>query len=406
MHSVLRMQRLSRLSEALSELENELDLERLVTSALAQVFAPASATELYLMGETSLHRGHVACSMSSVLARLRGRPFDDEARAEAVLRAPHLFGREPDQSRGCVMSMPIILRGELMGVIVVERPIDALDLTFADLEILSGVAGQIGFALIGLRRSQSTRRRMRIAEDLRQAREVQRKLLPTLPPSVGPLRVAAAYRPAFEVGGDFYDLVEGPSGETVVVIGDVSGTGVAAALIMSRISSEFRRLAHEGTPPAEILAELDRSLRSTALESGFVTAAVLLLDVSGCELRFASAGHLPLLVRRADREVDLFGRKSGVPLGVLEGQTWVEERIALAPGDLMLLTTDGALEAIDPEAGMKGLLRLGKLLRESTPDVDTVAAHVLEAVVRAEGRADDVTVLALQVVSPGSDLDA
>lgn len=405
MHSVLRMQRLARLSESLSELENELGVERLVTSALAQVFAPVAATELYRMGETSLHRGHEACSMSAVLARVRGRAVDDERRAEAVLRAPHLFGREPDQSRGCVMSMPIILRGELMGVIVVERPLDAPDLTFADLEILSGVAGQVGFALIGLRRSQSTRRRMRIAEDLRQAREVQRKLLPTLPPSVGPLRVAAAYRPAFEVGGDFYDLVEGPSGETVVVVGDVSGSGVAAALIMSRMSADFRRLAHEGTWPARILAELDRALRETGLENGFVTAAVLRLDATGRDLRFASAGHVPLLVRRADREVDLFGRKSGVPLGVLEGQAWDEEHIALGPGDLLLLTTDGALEAIDPEAGVKGLLRLGKLLRESTPDVDTVAAHVLEAVLRAEGRADDVTVLALQVVPEPRDVD-
>lgn len=400
MHSVLRMQRLSRLSEALSELGDELGLERLVIAALEQVFAPVARVELYLMGETALHLGHVAFSMSAVFARLRGRAFDDEARAAAVLRAPHLFGREPELARGCVMSMPIVLRGELMGVILVERPIDAPDLTFADLEILSGVAGQVGFALIGLRRSQSTRRRLRLAEDLRQAREVQRKLLPTLPPSVGPLRVAAAYRPAFEVGGDFYDLVAGPDGETVVVIGDVSGTGVTAALIMSRISSDFRRLAHDGTPPAAILAELDRSLRSTALENGFVTAACLRFDATGRALRFASAGHVPLLIRRADREVDLFGRRSGVPLGVLEGQAWVEEQIELAEGDLILLTTDGALEAIDPEAGMKGLRRLGKLLRESTPDVDTVAARVLEAVVRAEGRADDVTVLALQVVPP------
>lgn len=396
MHPVLRMQRLSRLSQALSELDSEGELERYVVAALFEVFAPVARINLFLSFGEQMGAAGAMYSMSAVLARLRAPRGEDESAAAAVLRAPHLFARDPRDVRGSLMSMPIIMRGEFVGLIVVERAPSGPPLTFSDLEALSGVGGQVGFALLNLRRHMSTRR-MRLAEDLRQAREVQHRLLPTLPPQVGPLRVAAAYRPAFEVGGDFYDLVLGESGATHVVIGDVAGSGVAAALIMARISSDFRRLARADTSPAAILAELDLSISESKLEHAFVTATCLRFDRTGRVLHVASAGHLPLMLRRGERGIELHGRNSGVPLGVLQGQQWVEERLELDVGDILLLTTDGALEAIDPEAGVKGLLRLAKLLREAPRDVEAVAAHVLEAVVRAEGRSDDVAVLSLQV---------
>src|SRR5258706_2315111 len=153
-----------------------------------------------------------------------------------------------------------------------------------------------------------------LQRDLEAARRIQRSFLPSLPPTVGGFRVAAEYRPAFDVGGDFYDVCSRRAGHLRAVIGDVSGKGVSAALFMSRVSSEVRRLAPAVNSPRRLLEELNRRFGDDG-DDTFVTAASVELDAASRRIIIANAGHVVPLVRRASGSVlPLGGRVSGPPI--------------------------------------------------------------------------------------------
>jgi phosphoserine phosphatase RsbU/P len=281
--------------------------------------------------------------------------------------------------------------------VVVERGVGVPEFGFHDLETLSGIAGQAAIALWHARR-RLTARRLRIAEDLQQAREIQRGFLPSLPPTMGRLRVASAYRPAFAVGGDFFDVVEAPDGAITIIVGDVAGSGVAAALLMSRISSDVRRLARDGRQPAEILEEISRTLHESAPDHGFVTASCLRVDITARTALLATAAHLPLLLRRANKRVELHRGQAGLPLGIVAGERWPEVALPLEIGDVLILCTDGVVEALSHEASPAGVLKLASIVKDAPLPVDKLAATVLAAIDSSErAHIDDLTLLVLEV---------
>ncbi|MBI2392723.1 MAG: SpoIIE family protein phosphatase [Deltaproteobacteria bacterium] len=398
---LVRLRTLSRLASELGELDSEWEIERAVVTALGEVFAPTRAVELFLAVEgvdelLSTADGRGATDLVTRLGT--GGPGTPLRAAVAQLRAPHLRGADPRAGRGSIMSAPMIVRGSVVGVLVVQRRVDAPDLWLRDLETLCAVAGQVGLALFHVRRNL-TARRIRLAEDLEQARVVQRGFLPSLPPAIGNLRVATAYRPAFTVGGDFYDLVSVGEGRTMVVVGDVAGSGVAAALLASRISSAFRTLARDGHAPSQILAKLHVAVEESAPDSGFVTAVCLAIDSATGVVAVASAGHLPVLVRDMRGEVRLHGLDSGVPLGVPCADEYAEERFDLAWGDVLVLTTDGVVEALEDHETPHAMRVLSEIVSSAQARPRAVNRAILAALDAAPERlrADDVTVLTLQL---------
>jgi serine phosphatase RsbU (regulator of sigma subunit) len=232
-------------------------------------------------------------------------------------------------------------------------------------------------------------RRMR--SDLAMARKIQRRLLPELPQHIGGLKVAAEYRPAFEVGGDFYDLVPTRDGDVVAVMGDVSGKGVAAALIMAHVTAEFRRAVETQETPGKLLAELNRALVGVG-DDTFVTTVCLRFDATRRQLAIANAGHLPPIVRRRSGETFMIGENTGAPLAMFLHEDYPIEHVQLDEGDVVIMMTDGVTEPADLD-----LPRVREIVASAPHCPTEICRRLLERARRGIRRADDLAMLALQV---------
>ena len=305
-----------------------------------------------------------------------------------------------DGVRGPMMSAPVLEGVTLLGLIVVEAEQGAEDFTEEDHDALAGVAAQISMAIQQLRTVTRQRRSQRMQRDLEAARRIQRSFLPALPTSVNGFHVATEYRPAYDVGGDFYDVITTGPGQLVAVIGDVAGKGVAGALMMSRISSEIRRLVGANTmAPREILTELNESFSALGVDDSFVTAACVKLDKSTRRLTVANAGHVLPLVRRASGAVMPLGRASGPPVGMLPAQSYADDVFPLDVGDIVLLMTDGVLDALHRDDDQLGLWSIIDLLAKAPRDLDEINRRIVALVQQRTGGSspDDLTLLGLEV---------
>jgi phosphoserine phosphatase RsbU/P len=239
------------------------------------------------------------------------------------------------------------------------------------------------------------------------AAEIQQDFLPiTLPPSEG-FSIAAKNIPAKEVGGDFYDVIPpaelpGQGQKTAVLIADVSGKGVPAALFMALSQTVIRVLARSHTSPAGMITEANEIISTRSKSGMFVTLFYGVLDPGTRTLAFINAGHNPPLHFRAGKETaeELFA--SGPALGITDTGRFREYRVPLAAGDIILLYTDGISEALNPDGEEFGISRLADTVREQglgTPQeiVDAVVSRVT-AFAGSEPQADDITILVVKVL--------
>jgi serine phosphatase RsbU (regulator of sigma subunit) len=255
-------------------------------------------------------------------------------------------------------------------------------------------------------------RAARIAEEQRQAhelaiaRQIQQSMLPSplREPLDGRYAIAATLRPAREVGGDLYDFFLLDDRRLVFAIGDVADKGVGAALLMARVTGLFRAIAHGGTGPDGILRELDIRLSEGNDACMFVTAACGQLDGESGELLYASAGHERPLLRRADGTTTVLALEGGPALGLDMQAPFPLWSVRLAPGDALVLCTDGVTETFDAEGVPFGLEGLRRVVADTPADaLGTLPQRLIEALERfAEGGGprDDLAVLAVQYQSP------
>jgi sigma-B regulation protein RsbU (phosphoserine phosphatase) len=202
------------------------------------------------------------------------------------------------------------------------------------------------------------------------------------------------------VGGDLYDFVEVAGDRLVVIIGDVSGKGVPAALLMARLISEFRTAASRSASPTAILEDLNAGLASHPLRGMFVTATCLVLEAESGRVAYADAGHLPALwYHRETGAVELREGDGGPPLGIVLGSRYPEQELHLGPGDTLLLYTDGVLEARAEAGPPFGMNRTVQVMRSHLPATRDLVEDVLGAVRSHAGGAplpDDVTLVAIR----------
>jgi hypothetical protein len=210
------------------------------------------------------------------------------------------------------------------------------------------------------------------------AREVQQRLVPAALPQLDRIRFEAAYLPAQEVGGDFYQILPQNDGSTLIVIGDVSGKGLKAAMTGALVLGGLRSLAREGYSPRQILTRLNDQLAS-APDGGFVTCLCARIDAEGT-LTLANAGHLSPY--RNGEEVPL---ESGLPLGIAPDAEYAENTIQLDPGNTLTFLSDGVVEAQSPTGELFGFDR--------TAAISTQSAEAIAQAAHAFGQEDDITVL-------------
>jgi PAS domain S-box-containing protein len=211
------------------------------------------------------------------------------------------------------------------------------------------------------KQQQEAQERERIEQELQVARLIQQTLLPKSLPGLAGYDMAAYYQPAREVGGDFYDFLELEDGRLGLIVGDVSGKGVPAALVMAITRTMLHAAYRLGSPaPGEILHQVNNILHPDIPPNMFVTYLVALLDSRVGRLQYANAGHdLPYL-RHAEGVSEL--RATGMPLGLMPNMSYEQKEIALKPGESILLYSDGLVEAHDPRREMFGFPRMQGLV--------------------------------------------
>ena len=238
-------------------------------------------------------------------------------------------------------------------------------------------------------------------ELLEYASLVQKGFLPQEPPQTPGFEFAAQTFPAIEVGGDFYDFIKVGENRLGLLLGDVSGKGVSAALFMARLVSDFRYLSLLDPNPASVMNRLNGLLCERAKKGMFATAINMLLDTQSKTLAFSNAGHHPLGIRDQNGEMALQKQVGGVPLGILPDTVYHSFEISLQPGQLVFLYTDGALEPVNDNKEHFGEARLFDLVTEFKGHPKNLVIDIkteIDKFTRSSKQFDDLTVMAFNVL--------
>jgi serine phosphatase RsbU (regulator of sigma subunit)/predicted ester cyclase len=248
-------------------------------------------------------------------------------------------------------------------------------------------------------RAAEVRERERIEQELQVARRIQQELLPETIPELQGWRIAAYYGPAREVGGDFYDFLEFPDGRLGLVVGDATGHGMPAALVMATTRGMLRAVVQSLESPGEVLARVNEALVADIPPSTFVTCFYSVLDPESGRLVYANAGHDLPCCRRQDGQVDEL-RARGMPLGLMTSMSYEEKEATLETGDSTLFYSDGLVEAHNPQREMFGVPRLRKLVAEHDAEEGSLAGFLMDELRSFTGdeweQEDDITLLTLR----------
>ena len=260
-------------------------------------------------------------------------------------------------------------------------------LTFDGIATIVAVSlGYTGFIYVFIsegRRYLRTRTEIATLEgEMAAAREVQRLMVPEHPPQIGGYSIESVYHPAAEVGGDFFQVIPLSRDRALVVIGDVSGKGLRAAMIVSMIVGTLRTVSAFTEEPDRILNELNRHLCGH-MQEGFATCLVVRLEGQG-RLTLANAGHLPPYVNGTE-----FALPGSLPLGLDASAAYEQVSLEMAPGDTVVLLTDGIAEAQNALRELFSFERVGSMLQEGA------TAKTVADAAQLHGQNDDVTILRL-----------
>lgn len=309
----------------------------------------------------------------------------------ALPGAQHLFG------------VPIVSDGQSRGILVVgdkESRKGVGPFRPEDRRTLELLANQAAIALDNAELHRQALEKERLEREIELASQIQRQILPQGTPAIPGFDLAGWYRPARHVGGDYYDFFPLPAeGRSALVVGDVSGKGVPAALLVSTLHSAIRLLAERADEAPAMIARLNRHIVESSGANRFITLFFAELDAAACAVNYVNAGHNPGLVLRAEGAVERLGA-GGLPLGLLADASFRPEALQLAPGDLLCLYSDGITEATSPADEEFGLARLETLLAglAGRPLAELVAAIDRAVVEFAAGRpqGDDQTLVLLR----------
>jgi serine phosphatase RsbU (regulator of sigma subunit)/ketosteroid isomerase-like protein len=253
------------------------------------------------------------------------------------------------------------------------------------------------------RLAQVERERERIEQELRVARRIQQASLPEEVPTLEGWQISPLYQPAREVGGDFYDFNLLSEGRLGLVVGDATGKGVPAALVMSTTCGMLRAVSQalDSSSPGEMLERVNEALVPSIPDNMFVTCFYAILDPNSGSLRYANAGHdVPYLHRNGTAE-EL--RARGMPLGLMPGMNYEEQEIVLDTGEAALFYSDGLVEAHDPQGEMFGFPRLRALIVEHAEERslgDLLLEDLHSFVGEGWEQEDDITLVTLRCSAP------
>jgi len=386
---------------ALGEPDTTVDLAQRLFATVGMMWSDVIGADMFLpQGGSGELRGVRDVHAGVALLSAVGSPYGTEPALKVIPVTPCLVAADASVPLGASMSVPVLCDGTIESFIIVQRRVGAPNFTSSDLELLGQFARGVGELLPRVRARGGRSVAAWLQRDLASAREMQRMFLPRpLETNSAHVRVLAEYLPAFAVGGDFYDFVDLGGGRLLATIGDVSGKGVTAALMMSRITSELRRLAFETAGPAEILTRLNRSLRGMQ-DDRFVTVVCVLLDVPNRRWVVANAGHVVPLLRRRSGVVTGLAYTMSPPIGMIPMPEYRDEVFPVESLDILLLATDGVLEMVGGPRDVcstMGQCQLAEVLQKAPHDLAEIHRRVLNAGGSESTGRDDVALLGLEL---------
>jgi serine phosphatase RsbU (regulator of sigma subunit) len=262
-----------------------------------------------------------------------------------------------------VMCSPLTTSEETLGVLYVDSRASAKGFTKSDLELFTTLGSQCGVAIRNARLVEAYLERQRLQHDLHVAKSIQQGMLPRKTIERPHVEIAGFNRPCDETGGDYFDYIPMPDRRMGLVIGDVSGHGIGAALFMATARALLRAFTYKVADPAEVLSEVNLFLQRDMPSGSFMTLFFGEIHTKTGAFRYASAGHNPMILfRKKTGSFEELG-KTGPGLGLLEGTRYgTTETAPIGPGDILLLYTDGLPEAMNPEKELFGEERMKTLL--------------------------------------------
>ena len=299
-------------------------------------------------------------------------------------------------TRPLLLAVPLLIKNGLFGILLVQEVLGGLRFRNRRLEIINGIAQQAALAIQNDRLQEEMVIRERLETEVQLARQIQQTFIPETLPSYPGWDLAARWRTARQMGGDFYDVMELPGNRLGLLIADVADKGIPAALFMALTRTLVRAAVKETASPAAALRQVNDLLIPDTKQGMFVTGVYAVLDRETGTLVYANAGHNPPLWVRHDGAVQKLTR-TGMALGVLEGEQMEEGEIQLGSGDRLLLYTDGLSESFSADGEMFGESRVIAILNS---DLSLSAEGTLQAIeeellafVGEEAQSDDLTML-------------
>jgi len=297
-----------------------------------------------------------------------------------------------------ILCVPLITKASVIGVIYVDSNAITRRFTEDDVPLIEAFAAQAAATLERVRLQQAEVERDKMAAQLEVASEIQKTFLPSTFPERPGVRGAVASVAALEVGGDFYDVIGLPGGRTGVMVGDVSGKGVPGALFGARIMSDVRYQALLKDDVAATLTAINDIVAERVTRGMFVTFCYAVLDPATGEVEFGNAGHLPPIIRHPDGTLEEWPEPAGMPLGIMAGVPYESGKRHLAPGDTMIILSDGPGDALG-EGGVRfGDQRVYDTLKAAAGGPNSLVQGLLDATAKFTGQrpqADDQTLLAV-----------
>jgi len=298
-----------------------------------------------------------------------------------------------------ILCVPLVFRNQVVGLIQLESHQAGVPFKEEDLRLLNSIGTEAAAAVQGAILHRQAVNMQLLRRDLEIAQIVQKHFLPTEMPEVQGYDFVAHYESALQVSGDFFDFIPCPNGQWGVVIGDVSGKGVSAGLVMAKLTSELRFAALTYEDPAEVMRRVNSVLCNKTTGMFFATVLFLKLDPATGDCTACNAGHIPVFHRSESGDVQHRFSASGMPMGISADEQYETEHLCMKRGELMFLVTDGVTEAQNRDGENFGFDRLKSVLASGSLNAQGVVKKMTEVVssfTSGQARKDDIAIIAIE----------
>ncbi len=312
---------------------------------------------------------------------------------------PRFSGMRWDESIHSLLCVPLMIKSELKGVLTLYNKKDSLQFTDDDQRLLAIIAAQSGQVIENARLNEREKQLLKMQEELRLAARIQIELLPKSAPVIPGYDIAGRSIPAQSVGGDYFDFISIDEQRLALCLGDVSGKGLPASLLMSNVQATLRSHALMGLTAQECATRSNRLLFQSTSPEKFVTLFYAILDLRANILSYANAGHEHPIILASAGSVNRLST-GGIMLGIIDDFPFQDDSVQIKPGDTMVVFSDGVTEAMNGDEVQFGEGRLQETIaRHREEDASVLLESIVDAVkshVGAAPQMDDITILVVK----------